>query len=384
LAVCLVVGSLYFARSILIPLSLSILFAFLLEPLAKRFERFRLGRFGSALASVAIAMTIFGALSYFVMGQFEDLGNQWPTYEKNIHERLRHIGARHGSVFDHALKSMQDFSKDLSPTNSTSTTNTTPGTNAVPIEVKPVPVELKTPETSTFQIVRNLIGPSVDILGTLFLVIVFCIFILASRDDLRVRLSRIVGSQNVKATNELLEDTGQRVSRYLFMQLFVNACYGIPIGIGLWAVGIPNPLLWGMIAAVFRYIPYAGPWIAAAMPIAIGFAIGPGLSKPLFVFLVFAVVEIITANFIEPWLYGNTTGITPLAVLIAAVFWAWLWGPIGLLLSMPLTVCVISIARYVPQLEMLDQLFGEAKIEETGPAARVSNANRPKPQHAGN
>jgi predicted PurR-regulated permease PerM len=182
---------------------------------------------------------------------------------------------------------------------------------------------------------------------------------LIGRDDLRARLIRIVGSRNVKLTNQVLKDTGQRVSRYLLMQLIVNVIYGIPIGLGLWGIGIPNPLLWGMLASLFRYIPYAGPWIAASLPFAIGFAVGSDWSKPILVLVLFGVVEILTANLLEPLLYGNSTGITPLAVLLAAVFWTWLWGPVGLLLSMPLTVCLVSIARYVPQLELVDQLFAE-------------------------
>jgi len=156
---------------------------------------------------------------------------------------------------------------------------------------------------------------------------------------------------------------GTRVSRYLLMQLIVNVTYGIPIGFGLWLIGIPNPLFWGMMASLFRYIPYAGPWLAASMPIAVAIAIGSSWSQPVLVLALFAVIEILTANLVEPRLYGNSTGITPLAVLLAAVFWTWVWGPIGLLLSMPLTVCLVSIARYAPQLEILDQLFGETKSE---------------------
>jgi predicted PurR-regulated permease PerM len=217
------------------------------------------------------------------------------------------------------------------------------------------------------QLVRNVIGPSLNLMVMMVLVTAFSIFILVGRDDLRARLIRIVGSRNTRITNQMLNDTGQRVGRYLLMQLLVNVCYGIPVGLGLWAIGIPNPLLWGMIAGVFRYIPYAGPWIAAFTPFVVGFAIDSEWSKPVLVLALFGAVEIVTANFVEPWLYGNSTGITPIAVLLAAVFWAWLWGPIGLLLSMPLTVCLVSIARYVPQLEFLDQLFGKTTSEDSGP-----------------
>ena len=224
-----------------------------------------------------------------------------------------------------------------------------------------MPVEVRDPDSSALKFIQKIIGPSVNFAVTLFLVTVFCIFILVGRDDLRHRLITIVGSRNTKITNQLLNDTSGRLGRYLLMQLIVNVTYGVPISLGLWAIGVPNPLLWGMLSSIFRYIPYAGPWIAASLPLAISFAISTEWSKPLLVLALYGVVEILTANLFEPVLYGNSTGITPLAVLLSAVFWTWVWGPIGLLLSMPLTVCLVSIARYVPQLELLDQLFGETK-----------------------
>jgi len=362
LGVCLSVASLYFAREVLIPIALAVLFAFLLEPLAHYFEKHHLGRVGSALAAVLLSLLILGALSYFVLGQFSALGGELPRYEKNIHDKLRRFQATEGAL-NHAVNSLQDFKKDLTPTNSASSTNNPRGKAASPPEAKVVPVEVRNPESSTLQLVRGLVGPSLNFVVTLFLVTVFCVFTLVGRDDLRARLIRIVGSRNERITDKLLDEMGTRVSRYLLMQLIVNVTYGIPIGFGLWLIGIPNPLFWGMMASLFRYIPYAGPWLAASMPIAVAIAIGSSWSQPVLVLALFAVIEILTANLVEPRLYGNSTGITPLAVLLAAVFWTWVWGPIGLLLSMPLTVCLVSIARYAPQLEILDQLFGETKSE---------------------
>lgn len=220
---------------------------------------------------------------------------------------------------------------------------------------------MKNGGTSALEVVGKLITPSLKFLVELFLVVVFCLFMLVQRDDLRRRLIRIVGSQNVADTEQLLEEAGCRLSRYLLMQLTVNICYGTTVGLGLWLLGIPNPLLWGMMAGMLRYVPYAGPGIAASMPFAVGLAVGQGWGKPLGVLGIFAFVELLTANFVEPWLYGHSTGITSLAVLLAAVFWTWLWGAAGLLLSMPLTVCLVSIGRYFPQLELLAELFSEAE-----------------------
>ncbi len=375
----LAIALLYFGRDIFVPLALAVLLAFLLEPLARAFEKIKLGRVWGAVLAVAIALTVLGSLFYCVVGQFADFGRNLPKYEQTIHQKLRGLRAGGDGFFRHAEKSIQDFKKDLAPTNAAAVTNAVAGAVNLPKGVKVVPVAVHQEEedTSPYKIAEGLIGPSLNFMVTLFLVILFCVFIMVERDDLRARLIRIFGSRNARLTNQLLRDTGGRVSRYLFMQLVVNVCYGTIIGLGLWAIGIPNPLLCGLLSTVLRYIPYAGPWIAAAVPLAIGVATESGWSKPAMVFGLYAVIELITANVIEPWLYGNSTGITPLAVLLAAVFWATLWGPIGLLLSVPLTVCLVAIARYVPQLELLDQLFGED--EKEGPAPGVVNGHDAKP-----
>ncbi len=384
LATCVAVAALYFARDILVPLALAILFAFLLEPLARLFEQIHLGRFASALASVLAALSVMGFLCYCVAGQFADFGNQMPRYEKTIHEKIRHVVANGNSFFRHAQNSIQDFRKGLTVTNTPASTNATLTMPATQRNPKVIPVEVQSADDSPLKMIRNLIGPSLDFMLTIFLVTLFCIFILCERDDLRERLIRIVGSRNAPLTNRLLTETGRRVSRYLLMQLIINVSYGACIALGLWAVGIPNPLLCGMLATMLRYVPYAGPWIAAAVPLAVGLAVDTGWTRPLLVLALYAAMEIVTSNFIEPWFYGSTTGITPLAVLLAAVFWTWLWGPLGLLLSVPLTVCLIAIARYVPQLELLDQLFGETESRPTPERPTVAAhpaGSRTRPLH---
>jgi predicted PurR-regulated permease PerM len=361
LAAFLVVAAAYFTRQVLMPIAVAILLAFLLAPLANRLELMHLGRKVSSVVAVLAGIFAISALAWCLVIQFGKFGNELPKYQENIHVKLRQLGMADGGHISRLENSLQEFRKDLTPTNSLPGTNSSQLKNENPTEQKAVPVVIRSPNSSPLEIIRNLMGSFVNVLITLFLVTVFCVFMLMGRDDLRDRLLRIVGSQNAKLTNRVLSDTAHRLSRYLLMQLVINLAYGIPIGLGMWWIGVPDPLLWGIMASLFRYIPYAGPWLAASLPFAVAFAVSSDWVQPVLVLVVFGVVEILTANFLEPFAYGNSTGITPLAVLLAAVFWAWLWGPAGLLLSMPLTVCLISLAKHVPQLELLDQLFAETK-----------------------
>lgn len=361
LSVFLVIAAAYFAREVLMPIAAAILFAFLLAPLAKWLEGRHLGRMASSVVAVLAGIGVISFLGWCLIIQVGKFGSELPQYEQNIHAKLRQLGVADGGHITRLENSLQEFRKDLTPTNAAPATNSIQGNGGNPADEKAVPVEIRPDNSSLLQVVRNLMGSFLSVLTTTFLVTVFCIFMLVGRDNLRARLLRIVGSHNARLTNQVLKDTAHRLSRYLLMQFLVNLTYGVPVGLGLWCIGIPNPLLWGMMASLFRYIPYAGPWIAASLPFAVAFAISSNWAQPALVLALFGVLEILTANFLEPWLYGNSTDITPLAVLVAAVFWTWLWGPVGLLLSMPLTVCLISIAKYVPQLELLDLLFAESK-----------------------
>ena len=243
-----------------------------------------------------------------MLGQFADFGKELPKYEETIHQKLRAFQARDGGVVSHAVKSVQDFRKDLTPTNSIESTNGVQRNAENAAEMKAVPVEVRNPDTSTLQLIRNLIGPSLNVAATLFLVTIFCAFFPLPDAMICRHLFwlRIVGTRNALVTNRLLDDVYQRLSRYLLMQVTVNVSFGISIGLGMWAIGIPNPLLWGMSAALFRYIPYVGTCIMASIAFAIAFAIDPGWGKPGLVLVLFGVVEILTANFLEPWVYGNS------------------------------------------------------------------------------
>ncbi|RVD27172.1 AI-2E family transporter, partial [Mesorhizobium sp. M4A.F.Ca.ET.020.02.1.1] len=219
------------------------------------------------------------------------------------------------------------------------------------------------------QVLQNLIAPLLSPLASAGLVIVVVIFMLMEREDLRDRFIRLVGYGDLHRTTQALQDAGKRVGQYLLMQLVVNIVYAVPITIGLWVLGIPNALLWGMLALALRFVPYIGPIIGALLPLFLALAVAPGWALLLWTAALFIVMELITGNVIEPWLYGSRTGLSPLAIIVAAIFWTWLWGPLGLVLSTPLTVCLVVLGRHVPQFEFLDVLFGNEPVLE--PHARL-------------
>src|SRR5688500_16195348 len=194
------------------------------------------------------------------------------------------------------------------------------------------------------------------------MVIVFVVFILLQREDLRHRLIRLVSGGEINLTTQALDDAATRISRYLLMQLIVNVTYGIPIGIGLWLIGVPNAVLWGLLATLLRFIPYIGPWIAATIPLLLSLAAFPDSTHFFMAVALYVTVELISNNVVEPWLYGASTGLSATAVVISAVFWTWLWGPLGLLMSTPLTVCLVVMGKYVPQLQFLDILLGDEPV----------------------
>ena len=214
-------------------------------------------------------------------------------------------------------------------------------------------------KVSPFELGQRLIAPLLGPLGTAALVLLLVIFMLLCREDLRRRLIRLIGKGRISAATHAMDDAGSRVFRYLFMQLIVNVSYGVPVAIGLYFIGVPNAVLWGACATVLRFIPYLGPWIGASIPVALSLAVSPSWTMPLLTIGLFVVLELLSNNIMEPWLYGTSTGVTPIALIIAAVFWTWLWGPVGLILSTPLTVCLVVMGRHVPRLSFLSVLLSD-------------------------
>ncbi len=360
-----VIAMLYLARDLFIPLALAALLTFLLSPLVTRIERW-LGRIAAVLLVVATIFAATGAAGWVLTRQMIDLATKLPDYKENIRTKLRSIKVPTGGAFAKFSETIEELKKDLpgaeTPALAAKPAAEAPKTPVLPANIAPAVAPAQVADTfkvNPVELGQRLIAPLLGPLGTAALVLLLVIFMLLRREDLRRRLIRLIGKGRISAATHAMDDAGSRVFRYLFMQLVVNVSYGIPVAIGLYFIGVPNAVLWGACAAVLRFIPYIGPWIAAAIPVALSLAVSPNWTMPLLTIGLFVVLELLSNNVMEPWLYGTSTGVTPIALIIAAVFWTWLWGPVGLFLSTPLTVCLVVMGRRVPNLSFLSVLLSD-------------------------
>lgn len=356
--IVIAVAALYFGRDIFVPLALAMLLSFALAPPVRWLRRLRVPNLPAVLSVVALTFLVIFALGTIVAWQAADLAEQLPTYRSNIEAKIDSLrqSPPGGRLFERATEMVRDLGRKIEEEDKQAAEEKAAPTAAD--EPKPLPVEIHEPAPTSMQIISTILGPLVSPLATAGIVIVFVIFLLLKREDLRDRLIRLAGARGLPRTTQALEDAAQRVGRYLLMQLVVNTTYAVPIGIGLWLIGIPNPVLWALLCGLMRFVPYIGPIVAAFFPLALAVAVDPGWTMLLLTGALFIAVELVSNNLMEPWLYGASTGLSPLAVIAAAVFWTWLWGPIGLLLSTPLTVCLVVLGRHVPQLAFLDVLLG--------------------------
>ncbi|MGH7178338.1 MAG: AI-2E family transporter, partial [Tepidisphaeraceae bacterium] len=272
-----------------------------------------------------------------------------------------------GGMIERVQKAAEEISKASDGAATQATTTATSGERAAApagSEGNPLWVVQRTPTVAAVPMLRQFLTAMMPPLGTAGLVVVFTIFMLLAREDMRDRLTRLVGHGQLQLTTQALDDAAARISRYLVMQTVINATYAVAVTIGLLIIGVPNPVLWGLLCGVLRFVPYIGPWIGAAFPLAISLASFPGARQFVETAGLFIVVELLSNNVLEPWLYGSSTGMSTVAVLVSAAFWAWLWGPIGLLIATPLTTCVVVLGKYVPQLQFLAILLGDEPVLE--------------------
>src|SRR5215510_12024045 len=361
LLLAFVVAALYFGRSVLVPIALATLITFLLSRLVTRLERW-IGRIAAVLVTVIAMFTIFAGASWVIGRQVIDLADKLPDYQANIVAKIRSLKLPAGGPLARFSSSVHVLQKELaapSPAPSTDRARGDSSTRTAPPVASPIPVKIIEGRSAIPQLMQETLSAILSPLGTAALVLLLVIFMLLKREDLRGRLIRLVGQGRISTTTRAMEDAGRRVSRYLSTQFLVNTCYGVCVAIGLQLIGVPNAALWGLLSGVLRFIPYVGPWVGALLPVLLSFAISTTWFTPLMTIGLFIVLEAIVSNFVEPWVYGANTGVSPLALIISAVFWTWLWGPVGLVLSTPMTVCLAVIGRHVPRLEFLGILLSE-------------------------
>jgi len=360
-SIAVIVAALYLAKGVLVPMALAVLLSFLLSPVCDWLERHRLGRIPAVVATALVGFTVLGGAAWMAVVQVSDLAPRMPEYETNLKAKLQSANAQVSATLGRATRTAQGMSENLSPVELAQAPQ---GTKEWPYSVRII-----SSPASPLQVFGSMFGTVLEVLGSIGVVIVLVVFFLIRRDDLRDRFILLVGQGQMTLSTQMLEDAGTRVSRYLATEFLLNVIFGTAVGSGLYLIGVPNPILWGILATTLRFIPYIGPWLAAAMPIGLSMAISGDWVAPSLTIGLFVVLELFANNVLEPWLYGKNTGVSAVAVLLAAVFWTWLWGVAGLLLATPLTVCLLVVGKHVPQLSFLNTLLGDKPVFE--PTKRV-------------
>jgi predicted PurR-regulated permease PerM len=349
----IVVAVLKQAQDVFIPLALAILCTFLLAPMVGLLTRLRINRLLAVVLSLAIGLALIGGLGTLVFNQFADLARELPSYQRQLRTNITQWGGLlRGGVAD-TTAAFEELTKEID--------------RVAPSEPKPrgvSKVQVVDAPATALETIRSVVGPVVRPVGTTLAVIVLVAFMLLRLPDLRDRILRLLGARYLHLTTEALNDAAGRVSRYLLMQIVINGWTGLAVTAGLWALHVPNAVLWGALTLVLRFIPYIGVWMAAAIPLALSFAVFDDWTRPLMVFGLFAVLELFDWSVLEPWLYGSHTGVSPVALLLAAGFWTWLWGFAGLFLAVPMTVCAVVMGKYIPQLKFLQVLLGDEPVLE--------------------
>ena len=351
----LIIACLYWAQAVLIPIALAIMLTFLLTPVASVLERIALGRLPSVILIVVFTFSLLAGIGWIVTLQFGSLANELPTYRKNIRQKIADIReAGKGGALERVKKTAEDVKEEFQKKD-----------EPARVQEKPREVVVKAEESSTFWPIPLAVGPMVERFASAGLVIVLVVFMLIQREDLRNRLIRLVGYGRLTFTTRALEEAGQRISRYLLMQTIINSSFGLAVGLALYLIGVPYAVLWGFFAAVLRFIPYVGPFAAAIMPSVLSLAVFEGWLWPILVVGIFVALELACNMVLEPLLYAESAGVSGVGLLVAVAFWTWLWGPVGLVLATPLTVCVVVLGKYVPGMDFIGVLMSDQPALES-------------------
>ncbi len=357
LVAAIATSGLYFGRSVLIPIILAILLSFLLSPIVAGLRRAKLPRSAAVILAVSLALAGIATTSAVIVSQASTLSKNAPLYSERIADKAAHLQAGIEHRFGFLLRESTNGGSGSRKASrarreGVRALTTAPPSGAVAVEVQDAPL-------TAFQEMKAYVVPALAPIETALIVIVVAVFILVQKEDLRDRLIRLMGAADLHRTTLALDDGAKRLSRYFLSQFSVNCGFGAVIWAGLFMLGVPSPGLWGILAGLLRFIPYVGTFIALLGPLALAAAVDPGWTMVIWVVLLFALVEPIVGYVIEPLLYGHSTGLSPFSVVIAALFWTWLWGPLGLVLAMPLTLMLVVLGRHIPAFEVFDILLGD-------------------------
>jgi predicted PurR-regulated permease PerM len=355
------IAALYFGRPVLIPIAMAVLFSFVLTPLVVRLRHLGLPEMPAVMIVVMFAFLIVAGAAGLIGLQLTQLAGDLPRYQSTLEDKVHSLSqAASGSGFAKSIGSfLQGLNKEIAAA-PRPTPNPTPSTEPGQAAHEPIPVTVVQPAPKPIDTIETIVGPLVEPLLNMGIIVVFVIFILLQRRDLRDRLIWLTGARDLRRATLAIDDAGDRLSRFFSTQTAINACFGVLVAAGLWLIGIPNPLLWGVLAMLLRFVPYIGTFISIALPLALATAVDPGWAKAVWTVALFATLELVVSQAVEPFLYGRSTGLSPLAVMIAATFWTWLWGPVGLLVSTPLTLLIVVAGQHVERLSFLAVIFGNA------------------------
>ena len=353
-----VVAALYLGHDILVPITIAVLLSFLLAPLVNLLRRLRLGRVVAVMLAVLLALGVIVMMIGLIGTQVAQLAGDLPRYQTTIERKVEAVrGATLGwvsGIVEEVGHRIEEVNQDTATAEETAAGDAP----ANPIDEPPL-VRVEEPAMSPMELARSVLEPILGPLETIVIILIVAVFILLQRDDLRDRMIRLFGSQDLHRTTVAMNDAGRRLSRYFLTQFCLNAGFGVMIGAALFLIGVPSPILWGVVAALMRFVPYIGSFISAIPPVALAAAVDPGWTMAIWTAAIFLVSEPIMGHVVEPAVYGHSTGLAPFSVIVAAIFWTWLWGPIGLILATPLTLCLVVLGRHVERLEFLDVLLGD-------------------------
>lgn len=356
IATATVLAILYFARDVLVPITLAFILSLLIAPLVRMLRRTGLGQTLSVLAAVLVLAFSFAAVAGVIGSQLVHMSASLPRYERTVTHKLKLLNDVTVGKFNAITRRAQHVTLHTIAEQTPALDQPDAARSTLPI-----PVELREPPPNALQVIQSVLGSVWAPIETAGIVLVVLIFVLLEHESLRDRFIRIAGGTDIRLTTIALNDAGARLSRFFLSQFAVNLGVGVAVWLGLSVIGLPHPLLWAALASVLRFVPYVGVWIAALCSALLAAAVDPGWTLALTTLGFFVAVELVAGQLVEPQLYGHTTGLSPLSVVIAAIFWSWLWGPIGLILSTPLTLCLLVAGRHIKALSILDLLLGDTQ-----------------------